>query len=133
MTSFWDYFSTWSLIITALFLYLFHWFKRPQRFPPGPRGVPLLGVLPILGKHPERVMKKWSKKYGPVMAVRFGPKDAVVLNQFDTIKQVLFQYPLVFILVVCMALWLLELSLVLAQWGVCLGHYSGKTVTRYLN
>ena len=83
-----DFFSTWSLIATALLLYFYYWYKRPNHFPLGPKGVPFLGVLPFLGKHPERVMKKWSRKYGSVMAVRFGPKDVIVLNDFDAIQQV---------------------------------------------
>ena len=88
MLELWNYFSTWSVIVTAILLYLYNWYKRPKRFPPGPRGVPFLGVIPFLGKFPERVMKKWGKKYGSIMSVRFGPSDVVVLNDFEAIQQV---------------------------------------------
>ena len=88
MIYFGDYFSPISIIVTILLLYLYNWYKRPANFPPGPRGVPLLGVLPFMGKYPEKVLKKWSKNYGAVMGVRFGPNDLVVLNDFDAIQQV---------------------------------------------
>ena len=83
-----NYFSVWSLAVTALLLYLYYWYKRPKKFPPGPRGVPGLGVLPFLGTYPERKMKQWSKKYGSIMSIRFGTTDVIVLNDFDAIQQV---------------------------------------------
>uniref|UniRef100_H2YMP4 Uncharacterized protein n=1 Tax=Ciona savignyi TaxID=51511 RepID=H2YMP4_CIOSA len=54
---------------------------------PGPRGIPLLGFLPFLGNYPERTMYKWSKKYGPVMSVRMGRQDWVILGDHETIRQ----------------------------------------------
>ena len=84
-----NFFSTWSLIVTGLLLYLYSWYRRPKRFPPGPRGVPLLGVIPFVGKYPEKVIKQWSRKYGPIMSVRFGPQDMIVLNDFESIQKVI--------------------------------------------
>ena len=81
-------FSKWPLVIIILTILIYSWYQRPVNFPPGPRGVPLLGALPILGKHPERTMQAWSKTFGPIMAVRFGPRDMVVLNDFNSIQQV---------------------------------------------
>ena len=81
--------STWTIIAAILMLWMYLWFKRPHNFPPGPRGVPILGVFPFLGKYPERTIQKWSKTYGPVFAVRFGPKDMVMLNDYESIYQVI--------------------------------------------
>ena len=62
---------------------------RLPKFPPGPEGVPILGILPYLKKHPLRLFKKWSlEKYGPVMSVKFMDKKVVVLNNYDVIKEV---------------------------------------------
>ncbi|CAK8679271.1 unnamed protein product [Clavelina lepadiformis] len=83
------------LIVTCLSLFglvlacLYYWYKRPRSFPPGPRGIPFLGVIPFLGKIPERVLFKWSKIYGPVMSLRIGRKDWISLNDYDSINQAL--------------------------------------------
>uniref|UniRef100_H2Z9F5 Cytochrome P450 2U1 n=1 Tax=Ciona savignyi TaxID=51511 RepID=H2Z9F5_CIOSA len=61
--------------------------RRPKNFPPGPSRYPILGVLPFLGNYPERKMRKWSKQYGPVMSVRMGRQDWVVLGDYETIQQ----------------------------------------------
>nr|XP_026694607.1 cytochrome P450 2C41-like [Ciona intestinalis] len=73
----------------VVFYAVYYWYKRPGSYPPGPRGYPLVGVLPRLGKYPERVMRKWSRKYGPVMSVRMGRNDWVSLNDYSSIKEAL--------------------------------------------
>ncbi|XP_076825662.1 cytochrome P450 2U1-like [Clavelina lepadiformis] len=70
-------------------LLLLYWFWRPYKFPPGPRGIPFLGILPFLGKYSERKIAKWSKSYGPVISLRFGRKDFVVLNDYESIYEAL--------------------------------------------
>ncbi|XP_078484974.1 cytochrome P450 2U1-like [Ciona intestinalis] len=72
------------LVCTLIFYY---WHQRPIHFPPGPRGFPLIGVLPYLGKYPERTMQLWSRKYGPVMSVRIGSEDWVVMGDQESIYQ----------------------------------------------
>ena len=84
----WDCCTSWSIVVTLLLLHLYKWYKRLQHFPPGPRGLPLVGALPFLGAYPEKKMKQWSKSYGPIMSVRFGLQDVVVLNNFDAIRDV---------------------------------------------
>uniref|UniRef100_F6THU3 Uncharacterized protein n=1 Tax=Ciona intestinalis TaxID=7719 RepID=F6THU3_CIOIN len=66
---------------------LVRWWRRPHGLPPGPRGIPLLGVIPFMGEFPERVIKKWSlEKYGPIMCARMGMEDGVFLNTAEAIK-----------------------------------------------
>nr|XP_026690341.1 cytochrome P450 2C4-like [Ciona intestinalis] len=75
-------------ILTLICLLLFYtWYRRPSRFPPGPRGFPIVGVLPFLEKYSERTMHKWSKKYGPVMSVRMGNDDWVVMGNYEAVYQ----------------------------------------------
>ncbi|XP_078484970.1 cytochrome P450 2U1-like isoform X1 [Ciona intestinalis] len=78
-----------SIVFFTAFLALCYWYKRPSNFPPGPRGVPFLGVIPFLGNYPARVMRKWSRNYGPVMSVRMGSRDLVVLNSHESIQKAL--------------------------------------------
>jgi len=83
--------SFWHLLLLFVAFYISRHFIRIklQKFPPGPLGVPGVGVLPFLGQHPERMFAQWSKRYGPVLSVRVGMNDMVVLNNYDTIYQVI--------------------------------------------
>lgn len=85
------FFRDWSWVIGSIsvfLLYLTYWYQRPNKFPPGPRGLPLVGYLPFLSKRIECDFYKLSKKFGPVMSVRLGPKDLVILNDFNSIHKV---------------------------------------------
>ena len=72
----------------ALLLYLMYWYKRPYKYPPGPRGLPFVGYLPFLSKTMERDICKLSQKHGPIISLRLGPTDVVILNDFDSIQKV---------------------------------------------
>ena len=74
--------------ISAIFLYLIYWHQRPKRLPPGPRGLPIFGYLPFMGKRPERVSYGLSKRYGKILTVRMGTKDTVILNDYKSIVKV---------------------------------------------
>ena len=75
-------------LLIVLILYLVYWHRRPKDFPPGPRGIPILGYFPLF-KDPIKKLYELSKKYGPVMSVRMGAEDIIFLNDFGSINQVL--------------------------------------------
>ncbi|XP_049273317.1 cytochrome P450 2H2 [Rhipicephalus sanguineus] len=54
---------------------------------PGPRGVPILGYLPFLRKPYHITFTELSKQYGPIISVRLGCKNVLVLNDFTSIKE----------------------------------------------
>ncbi|XP_076804603.1 cytochrome P450 2U1-like [Clavelina lepadiformis] len=80
--------NLWTVLVIVCVL-LWQWWKKPHpRFPPGPRGIPILGALPFVDVYMERTVKKWSlDKYGPVMSVRMGQKEVVFLNTYEAINQ----------------------------------------------
>ena len=74
--------------VSAILLYLIYWHQRPKRLPPGPRGLPIFGYLPFMGKRPERVSYNLSKRYGKILTVRMGTEDTVILNDYESIHKV---------------------------------------------
>ena len=62
--------NAFSLLLFVLFYYLMRHilgtYIERQRLPPGPIGLPLVGYLPFLGKHPHKDIAKLSDKYGNV-------------------------------------------------------------------
>uniref|UniRef100_A0A453MP74 Flavonoid 3',5'-hydroxylase n=1 Tax=Aegilops tauschii subsp. strangulata TaxID=200361 RepID=A0A453MP74_AEGTS len=51
-----------------------------RRLPPGPRGVPVLGALPLVGPAPHSGLLALARKYGPVMYLRMGTCGVVVAS-----------------------------------------------------
>nr|ADE80942.1 flavonoid 3',5'-hydroxylase [Epimedium sagittatum] len=60
---------------------------KPQRtLPPGPKGWPVVGALPLLGKMPHVVLAQMSIKYGPVMYLKMGTSGMVVASTPDSAR-----------------------------------------------
>nr|XP_026690104.1 cytochrome P450 2F5-like isoform X1 [Ciona intestinalis] len=75
--------------VLALFLLccLFRWRQRPKKFPPGPLGIPILGITPFVGSRMEKYLASYYAKYGGVMSFRLATKDWIILNDIEAITQ----------------------------------------------
>ncbi|CAM6128886.1 unnamed protein product [Calypogeia fissa] len=51
-----------------------------RQLPPGPRGWPILGSLPLLGTLPHQSLFELSKQYGPLMFMRLGSIKTLVVT-----------------------------------------------------
>ncbi|CAO2163749.1 unnamed protein product [Urochloa humidicola] len=61
-----------------------------RRRPPGPRNLPLIGsLLHFLNSHPQIALRDLAKKYGPVMFLRMGHIDTVVISSPAAAQEVL--------------------------------------------
>ncbi|XP_076935146.1 cytochrome P450 CYP736A12-like [Bidens hawaiensis] len=75
------------LIITCIFF--LRWWSahlRHKNLPPGPVPLPVIGSLHLLGNHPHRSLHKLSQKYGPIMSIRLGSVQFVIVSSPDAAK-----------------------------------------------
>ncbi|KQK04088.1 flavonoid 3',5'-hydroxylase 1 [Brachypodium distachyon] len=52
----------------------------PLPLPPGPRGYPVVGALPLLGRAPHRALATMAKLHGPIMHLTLGRQGVVVAS-----------------------------------------------------
>ncbi|XP_043689535.1 cytochrome P450 CYP736A12-like [Telopea speciosissima] len=67
-----------------------------RRLPPGPRGLPIIGSLHMLGKLPHHSLRKLANKYGPIMFIRLGQVPAMVVSSPKAAELVLKTYDSIF-------------------------------------
>ncbi|XP_078611614.1 cytochrome P450 2D6-like [Branchiostoma floridae x Branchiostoma japonicum] len=78
-----------ALVLVLLLVFMNKKSRRTGTFPPGPPAWPLLGHLPLLGRRPHVKFSEWSREYGPVLGVKFGPQQVVVLNGYAAVREAL--------------------------------------------
>ncbi len=57
--------------------------------PPGPRGVPLLGMMPALRRNPTAVFAAAARSFGDVAYLKIGPRRGYLVTHPDDIRHVL--------------------------------------------
>ncbi|KAA0053469.1 hypothetical protein IC582_008290 [Cucumis melo] len=60
--------------------------RRKLNLPPGPKPWPLIGNLDLIGSLPHQSIHQLSKKYGPIMHLRFGSFPVVVGSSVEMAK-----------------------------------------------
>ncbi|XP_065031809.1 flavonoid 3',5'-hydroxylase 1-like isoform X3 [Musa acuminata AAA Group] len=62
--------------------------KSPSRFPypPGPRGLPILGSLLLVGASAHSSLARLAERYGPIMFLRLGSHGCVVASNADAAR-----------------------------------------------
>ncbi|XP_009588170.2 cytochrome P450 71AU50-like [Nicotiana tomentosiformis] len=82
----------WATLIVGLLVYAFYELlniQKRKRLPPGPKGLPILGHLHLLGKNPHQDLQKLANKHGPIMYMRLGLVPAIVASSADAAEKVL--------------------------------------------
>ncbi|XP_020203234.1 flavonoid 3',5'-hydroxylase 1 [Cajanus cajan] len=83
-----DAFLLRELGVALLIFFISHFsirliIKNSRNLPPGPRGWPILGALPLLGTMPHVTLTNMAKKFGPIMFLKMGTCDTVVVSSPD--------------------------------------------------
>lgn len=60
--------------------------KKKKRLPPGPKGLPILGHLHLLGKNPHQDLFRFAKQHGPILHLRFGSATIIVVSSAPAAK-----------------------------------------------
>ncbi|KAK4406668.1 cytochrome [Sesamum angolense] len=63
--------------------------RRRPNFPPGPPPLPVIGNILQLGENPHQSLAKLAKTYGPLMHLKFGSVDTIVVSSPALAKEVL--------------------------------------------
>ncbi|XP_047980336.1 premnaspirodiene oxygenase-like [Salvia hispanica] len=82
-----------ALILPAIIIFFFitksRTSKIPIKLPPGPKKLPIIGNLHLISSPPFRCFTDLSKHYGPIMHLKLGEADAVVVSSPEIAKQIL--------------------------------------------
>ncbi|KAF7815612.1 flavonoid 3',5'-hydroxylase 2-like [Senna tora] len=81
-------FSAIIIFFITFFLFrkLLNHHYNNMRLPPGPRGFPLVGALPLLGAMPHVALSKMANKYGPIIYLKLGTTSMVVASTPDAAR-----------------------------------------------
>nr|XP_039247427.1 cytochrome P450 2C42-like isoform X1 [Styela clava] len=83
-----EYMIAGILLGICSLLYLFYLpMTRPKQFPPGPRGIPIVGSVHLIGQHPHISFAKLASKYGDVFSLKAFNKYFVIVNGYQAIKE----------------------------------------------
>ncbi|KZV31434.1 hypothetical protein F511_40750 [Dorcoceras hygrometricum] len=80
------------LVLGLSVIFIFNLFKRknPKKtapLPPGPKGLPFIGILHEFdAAHPHVYLRELAKGYGPLMSIKLGSRPAVVISSARVAK-----------------------------------------------
>ena len=81
---------TQTLLLTcaALLLYtVLLKIHKTLKLPPGPLGVPILGILPFIKKEFHLTLYDYSRRFGKIISLKMGVETIVVLSDYKLIKK----------------------------------------------
>ncbi|KAG0575997.1 hypothetical protein KC19_5G047200 [Ceratodon purpureus] len=90
----------WTLALIVLLsiipAILLHRWWSGRKLPPSPPAWPILGHLHLLGTHAHESMAQLSQKYGPVMYLKLGSQDSLIISSPEHAKEIFKNHDLIF-------------------------------------
>nr|QWT69374.1 CYP81E8 [Gynostemma pentaphyllum] len=88
-------------IFTFLFLLFFHLISKlksvnPQKLPPRPLSLPIIGHFHLLKKPLHRTLQNLSQKYGPILSLSFGSRPVIVISSLAAAQECFTKNDIVF-------------------------------------
>ncbi|MFQ6644746.1 hypothetical protein Gotur_019647 [Gossypium turneri] len=87
--SWFSYLTPWLATLALILLSLCLCRRRKLNLPPGPKPWPIIGNLNLVGSLPHQSIHALSRKYGPIMQLKFGSFPVVVASSVEMAKAVL--------------------------------------------
>ncbi|KXG37294.1 geraniol 8-hydroxylase [Sorghum bicolor] len=85
------------LLVSLLAAYFLELYAHARRgLPPGPRPLPLIGNLHLVGDQPHRSLARLAQLHGPLMSLRLGAVTTVVISSPDVAREFLQRHDAVF-------------------------------------
>ncbi|KAL8523177.1 hypothetical protein ACS0TY_013228 [Phlomoides rotata] len=81
-----------SILLLCITWLVFHLLKTNpghRKLPPGPYSLPIIGNILQFGKKPHQSLAKLSQTYGPLMHLKLGSLDIIVVSSPEISKQIL--------------------------------------------
>ena len=79
----------WLFPLVFVLLYIRSSYRR-RHFPPGPRGLPVIGNLHQIPAHkPWKQLKQWHDQYGPVVSIQVGRRTMIILGTYQAARELL--------------------------------------------
>jgi len=83
------------LLLISFIVFVFQK-KHDGKTAPGPKPLPIIGNLHMLGKLPHRTLQSLATKYGPIMSLKLGQVPAIVVSSPETAELFLKTHDTVF-------------------------------------
>lgn len=90
----WIWIMTIVACVAAPLLHMYT--KKRKKLPPGPKGIPVLGHLHMIGKNPHQDFERLAKQHGPIMYLQFGFVPNIIVSSAKAAELFLKTYDLVF-------------------------------------
>ncbi|KAE8715097.1 Detected protein of unknown function [Hibiscus syriacus] len=92
-----SYLTAWLATLALILLSLRLRRRQKLNLPPGPNPWPIIGNLNLIGSFPHRSIHALSKKYSPIMHLKFGSFPVVVASPVNMAKTFLKTHDVTFV------------------------------------
>ncbi|KAH7388095.1 hypothetical protein KP509_16G057200 [Ceratopteris richardii] len=94
--SVWFFFSLVPFFLLCALILIVYLRRSRLRLPPGPPGIPAISHLHLLGTEIHRSLWELSKRYGPLMFLRFGSVPVIIASTPATARLILQKHDHIF-------------------------------------